>query len=171
MGSYLCTTESYQLVSDIEIPLSFPLDADGFIRRACPICSREFKWRPSTPADESLPAAHAYFCPYCRSQAEPDQWFTEEQVAFIHDEVMEQVVNPSLGELNQSLENLGRASRGLIEASLDVPKRQHAPPIFEPNDMRLVQFTCHPDEPLKIADSWTGVVHCLVCGESTHGTI
>ena len=123
------------------------------------------------PADESLPAPHAYFCPYCGSQAAPDQWFSEEQVAFIHDEVMEQVVNPSLGELKQSLENLGRASRGLIEASLDVPKRQHAPPIFEPNDMRLVQFACHPDDPLKIADSWTKVVHCLVCGESTNAAI
>jgi len=156
-------------VSDIEIPLTFPLDADGFLRRECPICSRQFKWRPGKSADEFL-APDEYFCPYCGLPAATDQWFTEEQVAFIHDEVMEKVVSPSLGELKQSLENLGRVSSGLIEASLDVPERQHAPPIFEPNDMRIVEFECHPDEPLKVLERWTEPVHCLICGQTTNAS-
>ena len=33
--------------------VSFPLDSDGFIRRECPHCEREFKWHHG-PANEGV---------------------------------------------------------------------------------------------------------------------
>ena len=29
-----------------------------------------------------------------------------------------------------------------------------------------VDFGCHPDEPVKVLDDWSGKVHCLICGEA-----
>ena len=158
-------------MTDVELSLPFPLDSDGFLRRACPSCCLDFKWRPDDSRDESTSTREVYFCPYCRAEALPNEWFTSEQVAYIQDEVMEQVVNPSLDDLAQSVRAIERASGGLISGRLDIPPRQHAPPIFESDDMRLVNFSCHPDEPLKVAEDWTGEVHCLMCGESTDASI
>ena len=31
-------------MSEIELSVSFSLDSERFLRRACPACSREFKW-------------------------------------------------------------------------------------------------------------------------------
>jgi hypothetical protein len=36
----------------------------------------------------------------------------------------------------------------------------------EPNDMRRVDFRCHPAEPAKVLESWTEPVHCLICGQA-----
>ena len=30
--------------------------------------------------------------------------------------------------------------------------------------MRRIDFVCHPDDPIKVADDWTGLVRCLICG-------
>jgi hypothetical protein len=154
-------------MSDVKISLTFPLDSDGFLRRACPSCGREFKWRPDEPAGESVSVPEVYHCPYCRAVASPDEWFTPEQRAHIQDEVTEQVIGPSLDKLADSIRRTNRASGGLISGDIEIPHREHAPPIFEPNDMRVTKFPCHAEEPLKIAEDWTGHVHCLICGEST----
>lgn len=38
--------------------MTIPLDSDGFLRRECPICEREFKWRPSeAEAEEDVEPA------------------------------------------------------------------------------------------------------------------
>ena len=29
---------------EIRVPVSLPLDSDGFLRRECPTCEREYKW-------------------------------------------------------------------------------------------------------------------------------
>jgi hypothetical protein len=153
-------------MSDIEFSLSLPLDSLGFLRRECPTCSREFKWHADEPPAGAVSSPSQYFCPYCGVAAAPDEWFTQEQIAFIRDQTMERTVNPSLAELQQTLQDLERTSGGLIKGSLTMPEGQTAPPIFEPDDMKLIAFSCHPCEPLKIVDTWTGVVHCLICGET-----
>ena len=78
---------------DTEVSISFPLDADGFLRRECPTCEREFQ-----------------------------------------------------------------------VASVDVTDAPEAPVLTEENDMRRVDFECHPSEPLKVLEAWERSVHCLVCG-------
>jgi hypothetical protein len=32
---------------EVQLSMSLPLDGDGFLRRECPTCEREFKWLPS----------------------------------------------------------------------------------------------------------------------------
>lgn len=36
---------------------SVPLDSDGFMRRECPNCEQQFKWRPSQDDDPEPPSA------------------------------------------------------------------------------------------------------------------
>lgn len=158
-------------MSDIEMSLSFPLDSAGFFRRACPVCAREFKWHHDESRDDSIAPPDAYYCPYCRTSASPDEWFTEEQLAYIEDEVAERVVNPSLEGLADTMRQLDRASGGLIKGRLEMPRRDRAVPVFEPDDMREVKFQCHPNEPVKVADDWPDAVYCLICGEPTDASV
>lgn len=153
-------------MSEIELSVSFPLDSDGFLRRACPNCSREFKWL-STEVEEPSSPPEEYFCPYCGTRAAPQEWLTEEQLSYIKAHVYDQVVRPSLEDLGDSFRRLGKSSGGLIQfnARVEASEPQQAPPVFEPNDMKQVSFTCHPMEPIKIAETWSGSVHCLYCGE------
>ncbi len=151
-------------MSEQEFADTFPLDQGGFLRRACPACGREFKWLPSDAIEEAAPEPSTYFCPYCGAPAPADEWFTDEQAAHINDELMEQILGPSLEGLSESLRGLERSSGGLIRGSLEGPSREHAPPVFEPDDMRRVDFVCHPAEPVKVEDSWADDVFCLMCG-------
>lgn len=44
--------------------MSVPLDSEGFLRRECPTCEREFKWKPAGEDEEATPAPEGgYFCP------------------------------------------------------------------------------------------------------------
>ena len=64
---------------DVALEMSMPLDSDGFLRRECPTCEREFKWF-HTPAEEGSAAPvidGGYFCPYCGVQAETNTWLTQ----------------------------------------------------------------------------------------------
>ena len=161
-------------MTEIEMSLSFPLDTDGFLRRACPACLREFKWHPSDHDDEDneIPPPEEYFCPYCGGSATPSEWFTESQIAYIHTEAFEEVLRPQLDEFTESLDQFNRSSGGFVEitASVEGPKQRQAPPVFEPNDMRKVVFPCHPDEPVKIDEEWDQHVHCLCCGRPGNAT-
>ena len=152
-------------MSELEISLSLPLDSQGFLRRACPACCREFKWL-SNEGDDTLPPPEQYYCPYCGASAALDEWFTPEQFAYIETEVVDQAILPSLEDLAKSVRKLNRSSGGLIKASahIDLPGHRQAPPVFEPDDMRRVAFPCHPEEPIKIDETWGGPVHCLCCG-------
>lgn len=142
-------------MSDGEVTLSMevPVDSDGFLRRECPTCEREFKWFPS-PADEkeaSDPADGGYFCPYCGVQAPTDAWFTKAQLELAGRIVEVEVVDPMLRKFTGGTP--GQAGE--------------AEPLSEDDDMRRLDFACHPSEPLKILDDWDQPVHCLVCGQAS----
>lgn len=151
-------------MDEVELSIEFPLDMDGFLRRACPLCDREFKWRPSEETDDSEGSVSEYHCPYCGRTAAADEWNTAAQVEHIQNAVFAEVVGSSLDGLNQALKGLERTSGGLMTARLEVPEPAHAPLVFEPRDMRQIDFSCHPAEPLKVAEEWVGPIHCLVCG-------
>jgi hypothetical protein len=38
-------------MSDMSVSMSLPLDEDGFLRRECPTCERQFRWW-HTPDEE-----------------------------------------------------------------------------------------------------------------------
>jgi hypothetical protein len=50
----------------VSLSVPMPLDPDGFLRRECPTCERQFKWMAATEEDEGTPQPEGgYYCPYC----------------------------------------------------------------------------------------------------------
>jgi hypothetical protein len=129
--------------------MTIPLDSDGFLRRECPTCEREFKWRASeAEADEYVQSDDArYFCPYCGVQAPIDTWLTQAQVALAQNIVAREIVGPMVSKL----------------AAYEAP--DELDPLTEADDMSLVSFPCHPSEPLKVLDDWRKPIRCLICGQ------
>lgn len=156
-------------MSDDEVTLgmSVPLDSDGFVRRECPTCEREFKWFANTDneAESAEAPSGGYFCPYCAIQAPPDAWFTQAQIELGENVVSREVVGPMLDGFTRDLNQIGRGSDGTLKvsASYDAPDEMDA--LTETDDMRRIDFVCHPSEPVKVLDDWDGQVHCLLCGE------
>jgi hypothetical protein len=147
-------------MSDAETTMSLPLDPDGFLRRACPTCEREFKWFQSADGEGDPVPVGGYYCPYCEIQGPPDSWWTEAQLDLARNTVARNIVGP---ELQRFAHDIGRNSSAFIrfEAKAEIPSALD--PLFEPNDMRPVRFACHPAEPVKVLDDWDRAVHCLVC--------
>jgi uncharacterized Zn-finger protein len=155
----------------VRIDLSFPLDDDGFLRRECPGCGREFKWLPTVDhsdlesVDQDQSDAGTYHCPYCATAAAADDWLTRGQARILEQAVMDRVVTPGVRSLEESLQGLEQSSGGLIKASLNRPT-QRSSRLTEANDMLRVEFRCHPGEPIKVLETWIGPLYCLVCGRS-----
>ena len=142
------------------IPL--PLD-NGFLRRQCPDCEREFKWHNGrTPSHPGTPDPAVYFCPYCAHTAPPDHWWTTEQLAYI-EQVGLLEADKVMSEAFRGLEK--KTKGGLFEIKVEKPGSPEPPaPLHEPTDMILVEPPCHPWEPLKILDDWGKPIHCVICG-------
>ena len=141
---------SFMSDDEVTLGMSIPLDSDGFLRRECPTCEREFKWlQTSGETDEGTETADegGYFCPYCGVQAPADTWLTGAQVALAQNIVATELVRPMLRKFG----------------TYDEPERLD--PLTEADDMTRVDFACHPSEPLKVLDDWRKVVRCLICGK------
>jgi hypothetical protein len=149
---------------EIEVPL--PLDSEGYLRRECPQCEREFKWHdgPIEGAPPDPPDAEEYFCPYCGQPAALDQWWTPEQVEVLQAAAMHEVLPRLETELEDSLRPINRT--GLLTASVESQPHNPPPPLFEDDDMVAVASPCHPYEPVKVVDGWSDPLHCLVCGSA-----
>lgn len=152
---------------DLTLGMSVPLDSDGFLRRECPTCEREFKWLPSLDQDEGperVPDG-GYFCPYCGVQAPTNVWLTQAQQSLAQNMVSTEILGPMLKRFAENVEGLGQKSGGIISASVDYDEPDKIDPLTELDDMKRIDFVCHPSEPLKVLDDWTKQVHCLICGE------
>ena len=151
-----------------EIPMSLPLDEDGFLRRECPNCERQFKWWPTPPTDETSAeepqkVVEAYFCPYCCEPASPDAWWTKEQVEYAQQVAMAEVLGPQLRRFKSGMESRNRRSRG-IRFDVSLPSLPQPESLMKPDDMVRIDVPCHPEEPLKVDEEWEQEVSCLVCG-------
>jgi hypothetical protein len=163
------TTTRNVVTGEVRMSMSLPVDSDGFLRRACPTCEREFKWLPAREGAEDVaqPEDAGYFCPYCGVQAPSESWLTEAQVALAQNIVAREAVAPLLRDFGRSLEDMGRQSGGFITASVNYEEPEEADPLTEDDDMRRVDFACHPTEPVKVLDDWKEPIYCLVCGAQT----
>jgi DNA-directed RNA polymerase subunit RPC12/RpoP len=140
-----------------------PLDDDGFLRRECPNCEREFKWRPTPEGEVGEPAPEAgYACPYCAKRAPSDHWWTKDQLEHAESLAVSEILGPELKALERRADPDALIS---FEVSVDTPPRP-APLPDEPNDMQRVDFDCHPAEPVKVADDWSEALHCLICAST-----
>lgn len=153
----------------MEISISLPLDSDGFLRRRCPTCEREFKWLCASEGEEATPPPEGgYFCPYCAAQAPPDSWPTTAQLEAAEAKIFGEVVKPGLDKLEKQATS---ASGGFLRVTVGRGGEAVPPsPLAEADDMRQVDFPCHSDDPVKVLDDWPHAVHCLICGESVQAS-
>lgn len=148
----------------MDFTISLNLD-EGFLRRECPSCHRQFKWHhgptESRPPDAIDPPL--YHCPYCGMTADEDEWWTDEQATYI-ERAMEgpvaRVLNDELGAMFKGLNSKSITTSFSGFAEPETP----GPPV-EPDDMGGVEPPCHPWEPIKVAEDWVEPIHCIVCGE------
>lgn len=167
----------------------FPLDEEGFFRRECPLCCREFKVHLNDDelgqlaqcriedflleqgilqrdGDDEDDAPQEFFCPYCGQSAPSDHWWTQEQLAYVHviaANIMAGLVNEHLiRPLNRSM---GHGSVVRFEGNEMKQKEEWIAP--EAPDMTVVDLPCC-ERKVKVADDWNNGVHCFFCGFS-HG--
>lgn len=142
-----------------------PLDNDGFLRRECPNCERQFKQKHSEPNTElsTNNDTGSYFCPYCYQPAPENSWWTKEQIEYAQQLAFKEVLEPELQNFQRQIQSLNRQGDFVrIDSTLaDIPGPTT---LSETNDMFLVTFPCHPEEPLKIDEAWDQDVACLACG-------
>jgi DNA-directed RNA polymerase subunit RPC12/RpoP len=137
-----------------------PLDSDGFLRRECPHCKREFKWLHGESESTTPMETDGYHCPYCDGRS-TDGWWTVSQLAAIEDEMAHFAEN----KLHEVFKGMERTPNEFVKFKAgSAPTRRNRPPLTEANDMKRVEFPCHPTEPVKVREDWTAPVHCLVCG-------
>lgn len=150
----------------MEIPMEFPLDADGFLRRECPNCEQEFKWHhgktDEAPADFVYP--DVYWCPRCGKSAGHGSWWTPAQLEY-QQQVMSGAAHDYLGDAMKKAFKPQRNS--FIKIEVKQGDRPDAPePLVEPDDMAMIASPCHPWEPVKVPEGASAPFHCLVCGEA-----
>lgn len=173
----------------IEVSLSFPLDDDGFFRRECPLCYREFKvllekdeltslaqegldsymleiQKKATDASEEEKTEPEFTCPYCGQQSSRGSWWTQEQLAYVG-VVAQNIISKMINE--QLIRPLKRTSRRHSSSPLSLrfegkEMKQQEPWISpEINDMEIFDLPCCHRK-IKLDESWSSEVHCFFCG-------
>jgi hypothetical protein len=122
-----------------------PLDSDGFLRRECPLCVR---------------------CPYCGQTAPRDQWWTQEQIAYIHVfayNIIAQIVNEQL--IRPMKRKFSGRRSGFVSIKFEGKEMAYQKPWAsqEPDDMTIHAFPCC-DLRVKLEDDWSQAVYCPQCG-------
>lgn len=150
----------------MEIQMSLPFDADGFLRRECPNCEREFKWHhgptDAAPADYVYPQVH--WCPLCGRSAGLDSWWTIPQLEYQQAMLQAHAAEVLADELKGSM----RPSRNsFIKFDVTFDAAPEEPdPLVEPDDMVMIAPPCHPWEPVKVPEDAVAPFYCLLCGEA-----
>jgi hypothetical protein len=164
--------------------IGLPSDSQGFVRRECPHCFREFKTRGG-PADgatvqrylgrhlpfhnhhEILGDDVTFHCVYCGRPARSDDWCTSRQRAWLA-----KVATALQEEIR--FERLAFAYRTIREnpspSFLPIPPARALPESHsEPDDMRRAAFFCCAED-VKVESHWRQPVFCPRCGaEHSHG--
>lgn len=123
---------------------------------------QQFKWHYGPTADrpEGQIDPPVYSCPLCGVTAGPDQWWTQEQLAFIE----EAGAGPAIREISDALEKALSGVKGMTYKRNSSDEPEPPPALQEPNDMLIIAPPCHPWEPVKLPEGAINSVHCLICG-------
>jgi hypothetical protein len=138
---------------EFKVQVELPLGPEGFLRCACSACGREFKCLVDDEDDVAKPEG-GYHCPYCARQGE--DWLTEAQSEYL---------TAKAGGAFAEEFFAGLAGAGGSGAICFEPNTEGAEPPREVGDMERRDPACHPGQPIKVLDGWSGPVHCLICAE------
>jgi len=176
-------------MSEIRRNLHFPIDDDGFFRRECPFCRKEFKVllekeelldlaqkylysfmierkEETKDLEDSERSETEFICPYCGQRASSDSWWTQEQVAYVGvvaKNIMPKRVNENL--IRPLKKTFGKPNSGMISMRFEAKEMEQQELWISPevNDMEIFDLPCCQRK-IKIEDDWIGVVHCFFCG-------
>ncbi|MFJ6003670.1 hypothetical protein [Arthrobacter sp. NPDC092385] len=149
---------------EIRVPVNLPLDSDGFLRRECPNCEREFKWFSHQEGGPDAEAVDQYFCPLCGVPAHTDQWWTPSQVEYmrgVSGPAVDRFVQDSVQQMFKGMKGMKLVPNRSFSLGVDTPDA-----LAEPDDMIIAEPPCHPNEPVKVPEENLKQVHCLVCGSA-----
>jgi DNA-directed RNA polymerase subunit RPC12/RpoP len=179
-----------QAEDSIRISLTFSVDRDGFFRRSCPNCGRDFKTQVDEGdlvaslqpafrqlgleigAEQEDETKEYLYCPYCGYYAESSDMLTQTLISYLRRYVMREYVLPRVNKMfsgvADSFRNVSRSSRGPIgfemkfehNAALLPPRPISGP---EPPDMTMVDLLCCGKR-IKVMDGWYDVNLCPYCG-------
>jgi hypothetical protein len=174
----------------VSLSVSIGTDRDGFLRRECVSCGREFKteidasdltWALAaeceraglevgmTAADDEL--APRLRCPFCGHDAPGTEMHTPETVDYMKRLVYREYVVPMLNQFTADLEkSFGRRGRsgGLFSISMEFKGSHEISPVRpmhgpESPDMKIIQFLCCGKR-IKLPEAWWDVETCPYCG-------
>jgi len=174
-------------MSEIRMNVSFPLDEDGFFRRECPLCHKEFKVllekeeltdlaqkgidffmleEKETNLSESESSGTEFVCPYCGQRAPGDSWWTQEQLAYVGivaKNNLAKIVNENL--IRPLKRTFQRSSSGMVSARFEGKEIEQQEPWISPevNDMEIFDLPCCQRK-IKIEENWQDTVYCFFCG-------
>ncbi len=156
-------------------------DPAGFVRRACPACSRQFKM-PARGADEpvlhavfvlalahanaqELPALPNRFCPYCGHAASAERFLTAAQREYVQARARATAGEVRYVQLKEVERHLDENPYLTFIPVPPEPAPGDLPP--EPDDMEAAPLLCCGGE-LKLQASWRQPFFCPHC-RARHG--
>ena len=176
-------------MSEYEMNISLPLDSDGFFRRECPLCRKEFKLllekdeladlaqkgidsfmlereEAEEDSQSTVTQLTEFTCPYCGQLTTEDSWWTQEQLAYIGifvKNIMAKMVNEQF--IRPLKRDFGRPKSGLISVQFEGREIKQQEPWISPetDDMDIFTLSCCQRK-MKIIEGWKGKVHCFFCG-------
>jgi Zn ribbon nucleic-acid-binding protein len=173
-------------MSEIIFNISLPLDSDGFLRRECPLCKRQYKIETSLDERKSIIQKEieyylvqnnivekqdeidediAYRCPYCGETSSANSWWTEEQIEYIHIfpyNYMAETINEQFDDWKRNFSGMGNS---LISLKFDYKKMPYKEPWISPeiDDMVIYVLPCCKIR-VKLEDKPIDLVYCYKCG-------
>lgn len=176
-------------MNEIKINLSFPLDNDGFFRRECPFCYKEFKIllekeeltditqkgidsfmiemkEKATDLDDIEHSETEFTCPYCGQRASKDNWWTQGQLAYvgiIAKNIMIKKVNENF--IRPLKKTFNKSSSDMFSIRFDGKEIKQQEPCISPeiNDMEIFNLSCCQRK-IKIEKNWNDIIYCFFCG-------
>ena len=149
---------------EIRVPVSLPLDSDGFLRRECPTCEQEFKWFSHQEDDPDAELTEQYFCPLCGVPAGLDSWWTTAQLEYMNGAsgpAIDQYIQDSVAQALKGVKGMSFKPNRSFSLGIETPEA-----LAEPDDMLIAEPPCHPNEPVKVPEEQSSKVYCLVCGSA-----
>jgi uncharacterized Zn-finger protein len=145
--------------------IEFPLDSDGFFRRECPNCEREFKLQilekdnfsqEVTPQEEKK---DEIICPYCNQVANIKYWWTKAQANYLSEKTRYEATSFLKEKFMPKIKSSRHVKVTVTHSNLPVPYIEP-----ERNDMKLVSVICC-ERNFKVLDDWKDTVCCPDCGK------
>jgi hypothetical protein len=172
----------------VRFAVSLATDRDGFLRRSCASCDRDFKtevneselqWALAfqvqrmgleigADASSVTDEARLLRCPYCAFAGADQNMHTDETVSYLKRVILRECLMPQLNKVFSGWEDMfdGRTSGRLVSMRFEhTPGLRAARPFHgpEPPDMDIVDFICCGKK-VKVSHGWTGIQVCVFCG-------